>query len=295
MSARGWLNLALALAVAVLGALAWFKPGAPDPDAGRLPVFAAPAAAHSIRVTLADGTGWQLTRGAGAWSLAAPFASPADPALVGSLLDDLGAAKSGAHYAASALDPKQVGLDKPVLVLELDAHRYEFGGVEPIDYKRYVKDGDRVLMVDNMAFYRLDQPGAAFASKRLLPDGAQPTKLELPSLTLASDAGGRWTLTPADARVSSDAIQALVEAWRHAGAIEVKPIAAGVVQGKARITLAGVATPLEFEVLTAAEGLRLARRDLGLEYELQAEDRGALLELTRTPALPIAPAPPTAR
>ena len=45
---------------------------------------------------------------------------------------------------------------------------------------------------------------------------------------------------------------------------------------------------MAFQVLTAVEGLRLARADLGLEYELPTTARAELLALPRTVTLPAA-------
>ena len=288
---RGALNLVLLVAVAALGALAWFKPGAQH-DADQHAVFGDVSHLQTILSKPRDAAGFALARGAdGGWRLTAPFTVPADPVLVTALLDDLKDAKSDARYASGALDLKQVGLAEPGLVLTLDGHRYEFGGTEAINYRRYLRDGDAVSLVSDLLYYRVSQEAGALADKRLLPKGAAITALELPGRALRKTGDGKWQLIPDDPTVSADAIVALIDAWSQATADAVKARAEGVVQATLRVTLAGANAPLEFQLLTAAAGLRLARPDLGIEYALPAEARATLLELPKAQLPTPAPAP----
>jgi hypothetical protein len=281
---RGTLNLVLAAALAALGALAWFKPGADDP-AGT-PAFGALEGLAAIEVTRTDGAGFALARGAdGRWALTAPFALPADQAAVDALLGQLREQRARARYPAASLDLAQLGLATPSLTLVLGAERYAFGGTDPIDYRRYVQHGDEVLLVDELISFRLRQDASDLADRRLLPEGAKVVGLALPGHRLTAQ-DGRWTIAPDAPGASADAPVALAEAWQARRADRVAVRGSAPTQARIEVTLAGASAPLVFEVLTASDGLRLARPDLGVEYSLPASARAALLEL--------APAPPPA-
>jgi hypothetical protein len=303
MDKRALLNLALLGVVAGLGALIWHDRSRSTEDADQPLLFPALADATRLAVLELDpATGatakarWSLERRGDGWWLAAPFVAPADPTAVEDLLRSLGETRSRARYAPTELDPKAAGLDRPSSAFVVTGAggetRFEIGGTESLNYRRYVRGGGQVHLVDDLISYRLLQEGAALASKRLLPQGAKVARLELPGRTLARGADGKWTLAPADAEVSADALVALAGNWEHAAATAVRARADGVVQAVVRVTLDGVAAPVELELLTAVDGLRFARRDLGLEYELPESARSELLQLPRTIEVPVT-APPS--
>jgi hypothetical protein len=301
MDRRALLNLSLLVLVAALGALIWSDRDRKADDTDQPLLF--PTLTEATRLTVleldpASGATararWTLERRDGGWWLAAPFAAPADPTAVEDLLRALGETRSRARYAAAELDAKAAGLDRPSSAFAFTVAgvetRFDIGGTESLNYRRYLRSADQVHLVDDLISYRLLQEGATLASKRLLPAGARIARLELPGRALARGADGRWTLAPEDAEVSADALVALVEGWEHAAAtvVRAEPARAGVVQAVVRATLEGAVAPIELELLTAAEGLRFARRDLGIVYELPESARAGLLELPRTVKVPAA-------
>lgn len=299
MDRRALLNLSLLLVVGGLGALIWFDRDRATDDADQPLLFPALAEATRLAVLELDpATGatikvrWSLERRGDAWWLTVPFIVPADPTAVEDLLRSLGETRSRARYTPTELDPKAAGLDRPSSALVVTRAgvetRFELGGTESLNYRRYLRSGDLVHLVDDLISYRLMQEGATLASKRLLPVGAAVARLEIPGRALARGADGKWALTPADPEVGADALVALVGNWEHATATAVRGLdgGAGVVQALVRISLDGGVAPLEFELLTAADGLRFARRDLGLVYELPTSARAELLELPRIDTVP---------
>lgn len=305
MDKRALLNLGLMAVVAGLGALYWFDREPPAEDADQPLVFPALASATRLAVLERDPAGgerprWALEKRAEGWWLVAPFESATDPIAIEDLLKYLGGVRSRARYAATELDPATTGLAAPGSAFVVTAGgvetRHELGGTESLNYRRYLKVGDAVHLVDDLISYRLQQDAANLASKRLLPAGAEVVAVALPGRRAARDAAGRWTLAPEDPEVSADALVALAANWARATALSVAKADGGRVQATIEVALAGAPTPLAFDVLTADDELRLARRDLGLEYRLPATARSELLQLPRTVAVPgdapaAAPAP----
>jgi hypothetical protein len=289
LARRWWLNLVLVGGIAGLGALAYFEPGRED-DKGEHQPFAVleDAAAFRIENTMHGET--RFERDGEVWSVVAPFRAPADANILRTLLDGL-AARTDASFPSSEVDLAAAGLERPKVSLVVGETRFAFGGTAPISYRRYVRSGDTVFLVEELNHYRLDQPSTYFARRKLLPDEAEITRLELPGRTL-SKVDGKWTLAPEDAAVSADAIQRLVDAWRDATAMEVRVLAPDATpQGVVQVTLAD-GSVLAFEILTSDEYTRLARRDQGLAFDLIATARKGLLEVQRSdPAAALTPDP----
>lgn len=272
------LNLALVAAVALLAALSYWKPGTQQPPPAE-PVIALKAAeVQDIRIELPGQKPTELKRGDSGWQMTTPLAMPADPGLVRTLLDYLDA-KSEARFPAAGADLTKYGLAKPVAELWLNGSRYAFGGLQPVDNLQYVLAGDTIHLVNGALFYRVAHDAYWWLDKSLLPAGARITALQLPQATLALDKHGAWRLSPADAAVSADDIQRLLNAWQQALAISVAPLGKGQEQGEVSLALAGYGKPMRFAILKDPDFLVLARPDLGLQYELDLGERDTLLSL----------------
>ncbi|HWP94887.1 MAG TPA: DUF4340 domain-containing protein [Gammaproteobacteria bacterium] len=277
MHKRTLLNVILALGVLALAAVAWFEPGRTPAEEGFTLPVPAKDTIERLRLTR-DGVTVVLERAGGSWHMREPYALPADDHQIGLLLDSL-AQTSKARYAVRDLDLARYGLAAPRMTLAANDVELAFGETEPLSYRRYVRLGEFVYLVDDLLHYRLDQEPAHFVSKKLLPEGAKPVAIALPGRTLKQGADGKWTLVPEDTAVGADAINQLVDAWRTARAFEVKPLGEAPSQGEVSITLESVAEPIRFAILTDADALVLARRDLGLQYEFFTSERARLFEL----------------
>ncbi|MDE1887875.1 MAG: DUF4340 domain-containing protein [Gammaproteobacteria bacterium] len=284
MKTRLWLNLALAIIVAILVALVYFKPGHKRPaPAATLTRLQAPDV-REIRIAQPDTATVELVRANGAWRMTAPANLPADQYLVKSLLDSL-SAEIKSSFSAAPAKLAQYGLDPARVRLWINGTEFDFGDTEPLNNYRYVLSGGQVHVVSGMLFYRLAHRPYWWVSKRLLPAQAQITALQLPDATVTL-AGGKWQLAPADSAVSSDAIQTLVDNWQDAQAIGVEKAQAGKPAGEVAIELAGEKSALRFAILQDPNFFVLARPDLGIAYQLPADQRAALLNFKSSHAAP---------
>ncbi|MGB9429649.1 MAG: DUF4340 domain-containing protein [Gammaproteobacteria bacterium] len=275
MKTRLWLNIALIAIIAILVAVVYFRPGAKKPA---LPVPLTSLKAtdiHDIKIAQPGAASVELARHGDTWQMTAPVKIPADQYLVQSLLDDIHAAvKSG--FAAKQVDLGKYGLDPPHIRLWLNDTEFDFGDTEPLNNYRYILSGGRVLLTSGLLFYRINHRPYWWTSKRLLPEGARITAIQLPDATLTLK-GTKWQLSPANPTVSSDAIQSLVDNWQNAQAIGTDKLGAGTSQGEVAIALANEKPALRFVILKDPDFLVLARPDLGVQYDLDSSQRDALL------------------
>lgn len=282
MKARLLLNLALAALVAALALVVWLKPASKKPaSTGTLTALKAAAITH-IRIVRGKEPPVELVKNPQGWQLTAPLALRADQYLVKSLLDDIGEATHG-EFTARDAELSKYGLAPPHLKLWLNDTELEFGDTEPLNDYRYVKLGDRIKLASDLLYYRADHAPLWWADKRLLPENAHIAAIQLPNATLTLK-HGKWQLVPANPAVSADAIQSLVNAWSMASAISVAPLGKAASEGEVAIALQGGNAPLRFAILKNPDFLVLARPDLGLQYELDREQRDSLLSLKTAPA-----------
>lgn len=279
MNGRMRLNLALVVAVAILAALGYFKPGL-KPAAPKAALISLKAAEiHDIRIRLPGQKPVEMVHGDKGWRLTAPLEMPADPNLIRTLLDYLDV-ESEAQFPAAGADLAKYGLDTPKAELWLNGEEYAFGGLQPVDNLQYVLAGGTVHLVNGALFYRVAHDGYWWVDKGLVPAGAHITALQLPQATMTLDKQGEWRLAPADASVSADDMQRLVSAWEQDLAISVAPMGKGKEEGEVSLSLANSQQPLRYAILKDPDFLVLARPDLGLQYELDTSLRDTLLSLS---------------
>jgi hypothetical protein len=233
----------------------------------------------------------------GQWALTAPVQVAADPYELNSLL---GVATA---EAKTSIDPKDVkklsdlGLDPPAFSLTLNDVKVDFGGTEPLNYRRYVETGGKIDLIDDPPASALDADYSDLVAKTLLPDGAQISAIAVPGLKVARTADGKaWTTDPADAKAGSDELQKFVDIWTSARALWNAATPADAKDAKSPganpqttlITLKD-GTVLSFNIAGRDPQLVLERADLKVQYDLAKGDADKLLKLPEPPPPPATP------
>ncbi|MDR3414838.1 MAG: DUF4340 domain-containing protein [Nevskia sp.] len=234
----------------------------------------------------------------GKWALTAPVQTPADPFEVKTLTG------LATLETRSIIEPKEVkladlGLDPPGFSVLLNDVKLEFGGVEPLKYRRYIllhagAPDAKVALVDDPAGSVLDADYSDLVSKNLLPEGAEIASIAVPGLRVARGADGKsWNTDPADPKAGSDELQKFVDAWSGAHAMwnaaqpaddkpADKPEAVTVTFKDGR--------SIVFNIVARDPQLLLERPDLKVRYALSKTDTDTLLKLPEPPPAPKAAA-----
>ena len=259
---RTRLNLVLLGAAAGLGLAVYFAQKAEPPGPPLTPYT--PDAVTRIALEHPGAPAIRLEKQDGRWQLTAPVAAEADAFEVNALIG-LADRETKLKLEGGAL--KELGLDPPQFTLTLNDAAIGFGGTEPIEFRRYVKTGDAAWLIEDPPGAALDKDYADLVSKDLFPAGAEIERIEVPGLTLAKGAEGKWSVTPADPKASADAMQKLADGWKNARSMwnEMAPAKVG---GKVvKIALKGGVTR-EFVVAATEPQLKLHRADLGVNLVL---------------------------
>jgi len=281
MSARTLLNLALLAMAGVLAAVIALRPGLRQPAAPQTITGIDPQTVTRIELTRSSGNSLQFSRHDGHWQIDTTPVLPADDFQMQTVLAllDVNVVR---QYPVAGLDLAQLGLDPPQTTAGFDQTRLELGTTDAIDGLRYVKAGNTVYLVPDRFAHLLNAGVSNFVRRRLLPDGATITGLELPGLTLTLTDGVHWQLEPEDPAAGADDIHALLNNWLHTGALYVTHGTAAGATETVRVRLRGQDIPLEFAIVSRTPELVLARPDQGMQYHFPAETGAGLLALPKS-------------
>jgi hypothetical protein len=288
MRGRLWLNLGLALLVAVLAAVAWFQPGkTPPPPQIRLTNLD-PQTVRRIDFHPPRGAGFALVRDGEDWFIEQPRLR-AQPFRVETLLE-LPGATSAAQFTLADNKDNAFGVDPPQARVRFDDTEIAFGLTNPVGLRRYVRVGDAVHLIDDRFFHHVASTWVAWVDRRVLPEGVTLSALDLPGLRLRRE-GAAWQIDPPRAQASADAVTALIEEWQRAYAMDVEEATAVPADARA-LRLQWQDAALELAVAQEGDEWLLYRRDAPLRYRFSANQGKRLLELEQS--APPAAAPPTA-
>ncbi|MDH3287750.1 MAG: DUF4340 domain-containing protein [Betaproteobacteria bacterium] len=260
-----WLNMALLLGVAIVGAFVYLRPPADAPGEHAVSTLT-PAAAMAVRIERPGVATIVLDKKQGTWFLVAPFAARADEFMVQRLLAVLQARTA---HRFSAKDLARFNLERPQARLIIDSQPFDFGLVNELSHEQYVLTGDAVYALSTRYGLALPTRPEALASRRLLAPGEAPVRIVPPGFTV-TNVQGRWVLDPAPQDWSQDEINRWVDEWRLASALRIEPHQQGEPQNAVRLELQNGQT-LVVGILSRKPELVLLRSDQRLQYHFVAE------------------------
>ncbi|MGH8481579.1 MAG: DUF4340 domain-containing protein [Nevskiaceae bacterium] len=224
----------------------------------------------------------RLEKQDGRWRLVEPVQAEADEFEVNAVIG-LADRETRLRLEAGAL--KELNLEPPDYTVTLNDRAIGFGGVEPLEYRRYVKTADGAFLIEDPPGAALDAEYADLVAKDLLPKDAGIERIEVPGVTLAQAADGKWTVTPASPKATADAMQKLADGWKNARSMWNEMARDAKVAGAvARVTLKGGAT-LEFVIVARDPQFKLHRADLGVTFVLSRTLVDELLKLPEPAAV----------
>lgn len=281
MNKRLVINLVLAGVIIVLALVVMFEPGKQAvPDLPKITALKAEHVTH-IAVERAGRDTLVFEKQAdAAWRMTQPLALRANEFRVDALAR---AAQTGSHaqFPLAGRDLKQFELDAPIIKLTLNDQMIEFGSVNTLNNRRYVRVADTVHLIGDDVFFRLNGDAAGFISSALVPEHAQDlSAIKLPDRSLNRDASSaKWTVTPEVANLSPDEINTFLDEWRRAQALQVSAYSGTPSSETITLSFSGARPPLVYDVLRKTDGLILGNKAAGVQYQLTPEVAQRLLEL----------------
>ena len=277
---RAQLNLVLLGVACALGVGVFFAQKK-EPPGPPLTAYK-PDAVTRIALTHPGAPDIRLEKKDGHWKLTAPVSGDADEFEVAAIT---GLADRETKMKVEGGAPKELGLEPPSLTLTLNDTTIAFGGVETLEYRRYVSTGGVTYLIDDPPGSALDRDYHDLVAKDVVPKDSEIQGLALPKLTLARGADGKWAVTPADPKATADAMQKLADSWKGARSMwnEMTPVAP--TGDKVTVTLKDGSTR-EFVVATLDPQLKLYRPDLKVTLVLSKALGDELFKLPEPPPPP---------
>ena len=279
MSKRNLINLILLAVVGALVLIVAYEPGIETKSNPKL----ATIDKNSISKITVERTGQQtvtLAKADSGWSMQEPYKISANKIKAESLLT-LVEQESFAQYPLKDQNVKPYGLDIPRASITFnDKDRFDFGGNEPLNKRRYVRYNDNLYVINDTFYYQLMSPVTTFVNHKVLPDNDNITKLVLPDFSLTLQ-DAKWELAPKQDGVSNDRANELVENWRLSHAMNISEYNGKSDKKQAAVYLDNSDTPIIFHIMIENDSVFLGRADLGIKYEI-VKDKG--FELLKLPA-----------
>jgi hypothetical protein len=263
---RSHLNLALSLVVAGLAAAVFFSQKKEEKGPPLTPL--ATDALQRIAIEYPDRPAVKLQKQDGRWRLVEPVQADTDPFEVASL-EGLATLQTRRTLELSEVTLSQLGLEPPVFRVTLNDVTLDFGGIEPIEARRYVLTGGRIALVDDPPSAAMDPDYSDLVSKAVIPEAAEIEKIALPGFAVERGADGKaWTLVPEQPEAAATAAEALIDSWKNARAMwmAAEP-PQGSVGEPVEISLKG-GNRINLLVVEREPQLVIARPDLKVRYTL---------------------------
>jgi hypothetical protein len=278
MNRRLVLNLSLAGAIIVLALVVILEPGKKTPELPKITALT-PEQITRVQIERSGRDTVVLEKQGEQWRITQPLNLRANEFRVSTVLR-VAQTGSHAHFDAAGRDLKQFELDAPKVRLHLGEQLIEFGGVNPLDNRRYLRVGDVIHLTGDDSYFRLITDAASFVSTALLPERAQElSEIRLPDLSVKRGADGKWTVTPPVADLSADDVNKFVDEWRHAQALQVVAYTGTPTGGTATLVIGDGATQFQFDIMADDGDLVLGRKDAGVQYQFTADARKRMLTL----------------
>lgn len=276
MNTRTLLNLMLAGVALLLVLVIFYQPGL-ETEPLVPPITTVPAESiTSIRITRIERppltftkseTGWQLEQGL-----------PASKFQLHSLLGILGV-RPERSYPTSDLDPGSAGLEPPQATLLLDNTLFYIGDTEPLERKRYIQHEDTVYLVTDKYQHLINADWTNFVDRKLLPENAELSTLQLPGLSLTLNNDQQWQLLPENPDANNMAIKALVAQWQAANARYIRRYDGATTAESITLEYADNRETVTLHLIEQEGELVLARPDWGIQYHFPGNMRDVLLVL----------------
>ena len=190
---------------------------------------------------------------ANGWWMTRPYPLRADATAVARLLAVAGAPVRKT-LDAKDYDLAKLGLDNPVVVMQLDGITLEFGGEDPIEHDRYVRIAGKLVRVPDRFGARLMESPDVEIDRHLIDADATVVEVGIDNAAPRAD---------------------LAKAWKDAVAVQMQ--ASDQSDGRKVVVEFADASKLEFCIRRDNDRYAVHRSDIGLDYLIGEAQAQALL------------------
>lgn len=284
------LNLALLAVAAGLGVAVYFSQEKEEKGA---PLTAlAKEAISQVRLEHPGAPAIVLEKAGANWQMLEPVKARVDAIEINGVLN-LATLETKATLKAADVKLADLGLEPPQYSVVINGQKFEIGNTEPLNYRRYIRSGEQIVLTDDPPSTALDADYSDLVSKQLLPENSEISEIQLPGLRIARAPDGKsWDLAP-PTEASADQKQKLVDAWKNARAMWNAQQDGDLPKGE-KVTVKFKDQSLDFIVAERDPQIVLVQPELKVRYTLSKALEQDMLQLPAPAAAAAEPAAETA-
>ncbi len=112
------------------------------------------------------------------WAMTEPYQHAADSNVLGRLLSIRNLSVTS-DFSAEGKDLSDFGLSPAIATVQFDDVRIDFGGIQPVDKKRYIYINGQVLLVDDQHINQLNTGSISYLDRQIIPTDKEIQTLEI--------------------------------------------------------------------------------------------------------------------
>lgn len=212
---RSILNIVLLVVLGGLGAAVYLSQK--KEEKGPPLTALTPAAVTLVVIEQPKAPAIRLEKQNGSWRLTQPVQADADAFELNALLG-LSDQELQSTLDPAKVQPKELGLEPPAYKVTLNDQLLEFGGEEPLKYRRYVRHGDKIGLISDPSPQAVDADYSDLVAKALVPTGADIVGINGPGFVVEKKPDGSWA-SPEHPEAKSETLQRYVDSWKNANSM----------------------------------------------------------------------------
>lgn len=254
----------------------------------RIPSQLSPSTVSTINIKRRARKSIEIIKEGSNWTVINPVQASANNVRIKLILDLLSAPIHNQIELTDDIELNQFGLKPAHLSLQLNQQLFEFGTIESLSKRRYVKHDEVIYLINDTLVPLLNSTASSFIDNRLFSKTQPITKLELPLLSKGGKvsnqsviiqlSNGHWTSNIKT--LSNDLLTSLVESWQHAYAMQVLTISkddVNLISGT-KINISFKDSPTsEFMLQLSTNNLSLINVEKQLKYQFPISIKQKLL------------------
>ncbi len=208
-----------------------------------------------------------MERNNGKWEMTTPHRIAANGPRINILLD-LAATPSIEQQPLPLERLAEFGLEQPVAKVEFNNTQIIFGGTHPYNYRRYLRIGDTLHLIDDLFPHHVLAQAEAFISHELFTPEQKIREIRTPEWRLFKGTDKSWQLDPPNPELSSDRLVELIDRWQHTWVAAIEPMPKTAPTGEVQVWLKEQTEPVVLGIVQRKKSTLLVSAELGLAYRL---------------------------
>lgn len=230
---------------------------------------------HQIKILRKEVDDFEFEKQNDQWQLTKPQFFRANHARINAMLRMLNV-ESHSQLNPAEVNLKSLGLDNPVVIMNLNEHEFKFGNTDAIDQRRYVLYEDKIHLTNDFLYQQLMTNAAFFADPKILPAGFKIESITFPENKI-EHVNGQWNTNPL-LDISPEQLKRIIFSWETTAAISADAYKPAASVSTIKIESKDNES-IHLDIVSTEPHLILGRKDIGIQFHMGSDEAKKLLLL----------------